>query len=228
LLTRIILEEVGPRDLVGIDPDPAEVGQARQLGIYSDVHVAGGERVPEPDGSFDWVLSNSVLEHIDHIEPVLSEVARVLRGGGQLLITVPGPDFHACMRGPLLPVISRSAYLDRLDQRLAHRRYWGPADWGSALAPHGMRVIDAVDYLNATEARRWEAISRFTAGVLYTLAARRRQPIEIQRQLGLRKPGRRMPHVLAASLAALLAAGLNGEKPGRRACFMIAAVKSTS
>lgn len=213
--------------MVGIDPDPAEVAQARQLGIYADVHAVGGDSVPERDASFDWVLSNSVMEHIDLIEPVLREVARVLRPGGQLLLTVPGPDFHACLHGPLMPGMSRTTYLERMDQRLAHRRYWGRAEWESALAPHGMRVVDAVNYLDAAHVQRWESISRFTAGVLYTLAARRRQPIEIQRQLGLRKPGRRMPRSLAAPLAAVLAAGLNGETPGLHACCMITAVKST-
>lgn len=183
--------------------------------------------MPEPDGSFDWVLSNSVMEHIDDIEQVLAEVARVLRPKGQLVITVPGPDFRALMRGPFVPGISRSSYLDRLDQRLAHRRYWGPAEWESALMPHGMRVVDAVNYLDAAQARRWESISRFTAGVLYTLAARRRQPIEIQRQLGLRKPGRRMPRSLAQPLAAVLAAGLNGARSGQGACYLITAVRGS-
>jgi len=183
--------------------------------------------VPEPDGSFDWVLSNSVMEHIDDIERVLGEVARLLRPNGRLVVTVPGPDFHTLLRGPLVPGMSRIAYLDRLDQRLAHRRYWSPAEWESALAPHGMRVTDAVNYLDAAQVRRWEAISRFTSGVLYTLAARQRQPIDIQRQLGLRKPGRRMPRVLATSLATVLAVGLNSETPGPRACYMITAVKST-
>lgn len=226
LLTRIVLDEVGPREMVGIDPGAAEAARARQLGIYSAVHAIGGGSVPEADASFDWVLSNSVMEHIDDIEPVIAEVARLLRPGGQLVVTVPGPDFHAVMRGPLLPVISRKAYLERLDQRLAHRRYWGPDEWTSALAPHGMRVVEAVSYLDPAQARRWESISRITAGVLYGLAARRRQPIEIQRQLGLRKAGRRMPRAFARSLAAVLAAGLNGATPGPRACYLIAASKS--
>jgi SAM-dependent methyltransferase len=228
LLTRIVLEEVGPRDLVGVDPDPAEVAQARQLGIYTDIHAVSGDSVPEPDGSFDWVLSNSVLEHIDHIEPVLAEVARVLRPDGQFVITVPGPDFHACLRGPLLPWTARADYLRHLDERLAHRRYWGPAEWQSALAPHGMRVVSGVGYLDAAQAQRWESISRVTAGVLYGLAARRRQPIEIQRGLGLRKPGRRMPLRLARTVASVLSAGLNGSGAGSRkfGCYLITAIKS--
>jgi len=41
LLTRILLEEVGARQIVGVDPDPAEASQAEKLGIYSIVHTNG-------------------------------------------------------------------------------------------------------------------------------------------------------------------------------------------
>lgn len=228
LLTRIVLEKVGSRTLVGIDPDPAEAAQARELGIYAAVHVAPGDQVPEPDGSFDWVLSNSVLEHIPAIEPVLAEVARLLRNGGVFILTVPGPGFHDALRGPLLPGASRSDYLRHLDHRLAHHRYWGPDDWRRELAPHGLRVVGATGYMDRRQVERWESISRFTAGVLYGLSARRRQPIEIQRGLGLRKQGRRMPGLVARRLASILAAGIDGDTPAAdqdSACCLIEAVR---
>ncbi len=229
LLTRILLQETGPREVVGVDPDYAEAAQAERLGIYAAVHAVGADKVPEPGGSFDWVFSNSVLEHIDDIDPVLAEVARLLRAGGEFVFTVPGPEFHACLRGPLLPGRSRESYLRHLDARLAHRRYWGPVEWKSALEPHGLRLKSAVGYLDPAEVRRWESISRVTAGVLYGLAARRPQPIQIQRRLGLRKPGRRMPRSLARALATLLAANLNGARSSGSSlngCCLISAVKT--
>ena len=228
LLTRIILQLVGKRDLVGIDPDRAELMHAKETGIYSGLHEAGGDSVPEPDGSFDWVLSNSVLEHIDHLEPVLSEVGRLLRANGEFVFTVPGPDFHACLRGPLLPGASREVYLKRIDDRLAHRRYWDLSDWESALTVNGMAIVTAVSYLNAAQVRRWESMARVTAGVLYTIGGRRQQPIEIQRRLGLRKPGRRMPMPLARSLAGLVALGLKDDPPTTPTtfgCYLIKAVR---
>lgn len=229
LLTMILLEETGPREIVGVDPDPAETARARELGIYAAVHTCGGADVPEPDASFDWVLSNSVLEHIDGIDAVLAEVARLLRPGGKFIFTVPGPGFHASLRGPLLPGASREAYLRRLDERLAHRRSWGPSEWGPALESHGLRMEGAVSYLEPRSVRRWESISRVTAGVLYGLAGRRARPIEIQRRLGMRRSGARMPLTLAGSLATLLAAGLespNGQGSPQYAAHLITAVNT--
>ncbi len=191
------------------------------------MHTAGGGDVPEPDGSFDWVLSNSVLEHIDDLEPVLKEVARVLRPGGVFIFTVPAPGFHGCLRGPLAPGVSRVGYLRRLDARLAHRRYWDREQWRSELSAHGMRVTELIEYLDCAEVRRWESISRLTAGVLYGLTARRRQPIDIQRGLGLRKPGRRIPPAVARSMAAVLSAGLDARPSGVEgtACYLVKAVR---
>jgi len=45
--------------------------------------IAAKDRWPYPDGSFDWVISNQVLEHVEDHEFVLSEVARVLKPSGR-------------------------------------------------------------------------------------------------------------------------------------------------
>jgi SAM-dependent methyltransferase len=41
------------------------------------------------DGSFDSVLCNQVLEHVDDVERAIAEMHRVLRPGGCLCVTVP-------------------------------------------------------------------------------------------------------------------------------------------
>lgn len=45
--------------------------------------------LPFPDASFDRVMASEVLEHIPDDEAAFSELARVLRPGGTLAITVP-------------------------------------------------------------------------------------------------------------------------------------------
>ena len=227
LLTRVVLEQTGPREVVGVDPDPDEAAMARALGIYSTVHAVSGDNVPEPAGSFDWTLSNSVLEHIDNLDPVLSEVGRLLRPGGQFVFTVPGPDFHACLRGPLLPGVSRDRYFKNIDQRLAHLRYWSRDQWEVALRQHGLTVAFVSGYMTVAEARRWESISRMTAGVLYGLGRGRRRPIEIQRRLGMRRAGRRMPAILARTIAPIIAAGLASSSP-TFGCLLVRAEKPAS
>src|SRR5260370_37250718 len=110
---------------------------------------------------------------------------------------------------------------------MAHRRYWDREQWRSALAAHEMRVDELAEYLDCAQVRRWESISRLTAGVLYAMTAGRKQPIDIQRGLGLRKPGRRMPRAVARPLAAVLstAAGGGPPAPAEGACYLVKAVR---
>ncbi len=208
LLTSILFERTGPRNVIGIDPDPAEIEAARRLGLYQALHVAPGNAMPVADSACDWVFSNSVLEHVDDIPGIFAEVARVLKTGGTFLFTVPGPQFHACLGGPLLPWVGRERYFAELDARVAHRRYWGEQRWQAALSEVGLQISSARRYMSRRELRRWEGLSRMTAGILYGLFARSKQPIEIQRTLGLRRAGSRLPLPIARGLASLLAVGL--------------------
>ena len=56
-----------------------------------DAFVLGREgQIPFADNSFDTVLMDNVLEHIEDPEPVIKEIIRVLKVDGRLLIGVPG------------------------------------------------------------------------------------------------------------------------------------------
>ena len=223
-LMRILLEAAGrPACLTGVDIDPQETRDALASGIYQRVHTGPGDRLPERDAAFDFVFSNSVLEHIDELEPVIAEVARVLLPGGAFLFTVPADGFHDCLAGPLWG--DRARYLDTVDRRCAHRRYWGEAQWRECLARHGLDVTQARPYLTAAQTQRWETLSRFTGGLLYSLAGGRKQPIEIQRALHLRRRGLRLPEPLARALGAAIAAGADASPDRRHACLLIEARK---
>jgi SAM-dependent methyltransferase len=85
--------------IVGVEPDPADCAAARASGTYISTHCVRGDAIPEPDGAFDFVFSNSTLEHIPGLDRVLREAARVLRPDGVFVFTVPSDEFHACLRG---------------------------------------------------------------------------------------------------------------------------------
>ena len=48
-----------------------------------------GKRIPFDDAYFDSVLSSEVFEHVFNLPEVLTEIARVVKPGGHLLITIP-------------------------------------------------------------------------------------------------------------------------------------------
>lgn len=231
-LTQIILDGLGGlenRELVGVDIDPKETEQAAQIGIYQRIYTTSADKIPEPDETFDFVFSNSVLEHIDNIQDVLKETARLLKPGGVFLFTVPGDKFHQCLRGSLLPWISRKAYLNEIDSRCAHLRYWSVKDWRKNLLENHLEIEQVTEYLNQAEVQRWETISRFTAGILYNLFGQNKHPIEIQRSLGIRKSKTKLHPLLGNLLTYFFTINLNVKKStsrGVNGCLMIRARKT--
>jgi len=231
-LTRILLDRLGPRTLVGVDLDREETEQAAALRFYERVHTTPADRIPEADADFDFVISNSVLEHIPELGSVLAEVSRLLKPGGRFVFTVPSGGFHRCLRGPLMPWVSRERYLDEIDRRLAHVRYPLAEDWRELLSAKGLELDRVACYLSRAEVRRWETISRMTAGLLFTLFGKKHHPIEIQRKLGMRSLQSRaaLPRPVAAALAAILGLGLgrsSARGPGEleNGCLLLAGRK---
>ena len=226
-LTRIILEQAGHRDMVGIDPDPLETASAEVEKLYKRLHTVGGNEVPEPDNTFDFVLSNSVLEHIPDLEPVLKESARVMKSGALFLATVPGPEFHACLKGPFFSQAKRQEYLDALDKRVAHVRYPTEQQWREMCARNGLELVEALPYLAQPVVRRWELYSRLTAGLLVALTLGRKRPIEIQRKLGVRGKQTKVPGFITSLSTGFLALGTPDQNgPGlMNGCLLVVAKK---
>lgn len=73
-------------EVTGIDPAPETIETARAHAVASglaiDYQTGSGEHLPFPEGSFDHVACCDVLEHVDDVDSVIGEVARVLRPGG--------------------------------------------------------------------------------------------------------------------------------------------------
>jgi ubiquinone/menaquinone biosynthesis C-methylase UbiE len=58
-------------------------------------YVSDATSIPVPDSSFDVVLCTEVLEHVPEPIKVVMEIARILKGGGRLLLTSPqGSGLH--------------------------------------------------------------------------------------------------------------------------------------
>ena len=84
----------GGRQLaVGLDPWWNPLRKAYKANTHQLLLQGMGDQMPFPDGHFASAISNSVLEHIPDIQPVLNETGRVLQMGGRFLITMPNHRF---------------------------------------------------------------------------------------------------------------------------------------
>jgi 2-polyprenyl-6-hydroxyphenyl methylase / 3-demethylubiquinone-9 3-methyltransferase len=75
--------------VIGIDPSAPSLETARahahQASLDVDYRVGVGEDLPFPHESFEVVYSSDVLEHVNDLDTVIAEIARVLNPGGVFL-----------------------------------------------------------------------------------------------------------------------------------------------
>ena len=103
--------------VVGIDMDEAIVGDARRRSAGSGLFslVSDVRDLPFQDGCLDFIISTSTLDHFEdsrEIERSLRELARILRGGGRILVAMDNP------WNPLYPLLRFVSRAPRFPFRL--------------------------------------------------------------------------------------------------------------
>ena len=97
-----------------------------------------GEPLPVDDASVDVVWAGEVVEHVADVAPWLSELRRVLKPRGTLLLTTPhhGP-------GTLLRLaLSRRAFAEHFEPRSDHVQYFSPYTLRTLLDDLGFDVAE--------------------------------------------------------------------------------------
>jgi len=138
---------------VGIDPWTAPIRKAVKTEAYKLVIQGDGHQMPFPDEHFGCAISNSVLEHIPDLQPVLEDVSRVLKPGGVFYFCVPNHQF--------LPNLSIARFFDRIKlnglariyrkffNRIArHYHCYDPEKWKTMLDEAGFEVVDWWHYFS--------------------------------------------------------------------------------
>ena len=142
----LTFNEYGRQLTVGLDPWWNPLNKSRRGEIYQDgVTQSLGDNMPFPSNHFASAISNSVLEHIPDIQPVLNETGRVLQIGGRFVITMPNHRFTEQLAGAQLfekigisPLADQYRNAFNFISRHAHTRSveW----WAARLATAGMQI----------------------------------------------------------------------------------------
>ncbi|MBV9828398.1 MAG: class I SAM-dependent methyltransferase [Alphaproteobacteria bacterium] len=157
------LVEWGVDKAVGVDPDEERVHQARlnSRSVAVEFHRCS-TLLPFPDMSFDGVLLNEVLEHVEDEAATLREIKRVLKPAGHLVVMSPNRFFPFEGHGlrvagvnlpfpvPLVPWLPKSWVLPLM----AARNYW-PHELKQLVVDAGLKIVDAGYVLPVFEVYPW-------------------------------------------------------------------------
>jgi SAM-dependent methyltransferase len=135
----------------GIDLDPTEIAGAQKWSAYNELIVCSGSAVPKPDASYQTAFSNSVLEHIPDVDPVLKEVHRLLAPGGFFYVTIPTTQWEkTVLPSRLLSWFGLEKLADRYGRFYnsfwKHYRALSIRDWASTFENAGFKVDGSQTY----------------------------------------------------------------------------------
>jgi len=135
----------------GIDLDPSEIQCARKTGAYQELICCPGSQIPKESGTYQTAFSNSVLEHIPDLSPVLREVHRLLKPGGNFFFTVPTDEFeqsaavYRVLRGVGLVGLA-GRFGKRYNRFWRHFHAYNTAEWKRLAIDAGFEVVQMVRY----------------------------------------------------------------------------------
>ncbi len=115
IVARLAFQQVGSAGSVaGLDVNPGMLAVARSATPQATSigwHEASAQDMPFPDASFDVVLCQMGLQFIPDKHAALREMQRVLKPGGRVVLSVPGPTpvLFAVMREALARFVSARA-----------------------------------------------------------------------------------------------------------------------
>ena len=138
---------------VGIDCHGSILREARERNIYCSLLKASATCLPFADASFACVVSNSVFEHIPDVVRAISEAYRVLRPGGQFILSVPtdrlndGLGMVRILRGIGADKWAEGykAWFKRVQ---AHFHLYPPSQWQQIIEAVGFRMLWQTGYMS--------------------------------------------------------------------------------
>jgi SAM-dependent methyltransferase len=182
----MILAEAASR-VVGVEIDPLAVEHARRRYAAPNLSFVEGSALDlrsVPEASFDVVVSFELVEHLSDHERLMSEISRVLRSDGLLIMSTPDRRIYSEASGHVNPhhlrELSEAEFEDLLSRFFPHVAIFGQqCGMASTITPRSPEAgaKGTVPELLSVQrgAQRWNLMAESPA--LYLVAVASRMPL---------------------------------------------------
>lgn len=149
----------------GLDVSKQSVMRAKKSNAYLHYFVADAGKIPLPDQSIQTVFSNSVFEHIENLNSVLSEISRILKPGGELIFTTHDPSSKEFFIAKLLrkiKLIPVALFYEKVFIKLLQlETVWDINTWHKKLSLVGIEVYESKMLVSPKDALFYEIFLPF-------------------------------------------------------------------
>ncbi len=134
-----ILEEIKKINptakLFGFDVSETAINLAKKnLLDVEFFKINDGEKIPINNATVDFIFSSEVFEHIYDIENVFSEISRILKQNGKLLLTIP---YHGFIKNLLITFFAFNKHFNPVG---SHIRFFTKKSLFGLLEKHGFKI----------------------------------------------------------------------------------------
>ena len=144
---------------IGLDVPQSRINEAYKSDVYKKLVQYDGVKFPFPNNSFQTVISNCVLEHINDVDRIIKEMYRVLAPGGFCIVTVMAKPWEEHLFGS---IFLGNTYRQYMKKKQVHIHLLTSSEWKQTfvrsgfqikkcigyLSPHACRLIDISHYLS--------------------------------------------------------------------------------
>jgi len=123
-------------EYIGLDVSEKALEKARKiLPNHKFYKIEDGAEFPLNDNSVDFIFSSEVIEHIYDTENAFSEIARILKPDGKLLITTP---YHGLIKNLLITVLNFNKHFNPTSP---HIRFFSKKSLFNLLNRFGFEIL---------------------------------------------------------------------------------------
>lgn len=134
----------------GLETDITRAKAAEISNVYKKILVYNGDKIPLANESINFVISNSVMEHLSNLENSVEEIFRILKKGDKFYVSVMSASYEDNLLGK---IFLGKIYLKWMRKKAYHNNLLTKSEWRHVFKEAGFKIKKEYNYLDRNSTR---------------------------------------------------------------------------